>query len=74
MSLTNPDDIANELEYLSDEDIDDDANYVDNNFKHLFTIDNTDFTESQKQTEWVNLYGNINDLDTLPVELPDQEP
>ena len=73
MLLTNRDDAVNKLEYLSDKDINDNANYVNNDFKRLFAIDNTNFTESQEQAEWVNLYGNTNNLDTLPVELPDQE-
>ena len=45
--LTNPDDAANELKYLSDENIiDDNANYVDNDFECLVAIDNTNFTKS----------------------------
>lgn len=77
--MTNPDDAANELEYLSDEDIiDDNANYVDEDFGSSlppsFAIDNTVWTESQERIEWVNPYGNTDDLDTLSVELPDHEP
>ena len=73
MLLTNLD-AANKLKYLSDKNIDENVNYIDNDFERSFAIENTDFNEFQEQIEWVNLYGNTNNLDTLPVKLLDQEP
>ena len=60
MSLANPEDAANDLESLSDEDIiNDDANYMDEDIESDWTD-----PDSQEQREWVNPYGNTDDLDT----------
>ena len=73
MSMPDLDVVVNGLEYLPEEDtIDDNANYLDKNFGPLSPtsnpIDSTDWTKSQEQIEWVNPYGNTNNLDSLPAE------
>ena len=50
MLLTNLD-AANKLKYLPDKNIDDNVNYVNNDFERSFAIKNTNFTEFQKQIE-----------------------